>query len=365
MENKDHIHAASSINGDYMYTIKDSLAGVNLYSLFFKTKYITDFIGNYQKQNLKYAEVDGEYNLDEKITFYNLLKEIAEQAEGKSDISQGNYFNHPSLDEDDIEDKEDGDKSPSYIVRKDIKVTDQKTAETMIIKKLPDITGYDIYYSEHPISCQEVKIGEYIQNKWRPIGNKQVYNYELLNELLNQIEKEIMQNKRPTTKEERESEGLPGQDAYEAGLMDGKKQTKEEKAPLYRISLKANNGGYQVRGLYGEGDYTEVVNETNNPEADELIRKFVESMKGIGFMEETVHQAVIEIADEFSGLDKDDDSYKKVLDRSHKDSEYQAGLNAAVSKANSIVEEFMIKNKIDKKSAKEIMYGISLIPLSK
>lgn len=299
---KDHIHAAS-LDGYYMYTVAEGGPDV-VYSLFFETKDEVDFIGTYAPWDMRKARPHDTYSFETKITFIYLKQKIVSQAEGKSDISKGNYFNHPAFDEDDVEEKEEGDSSPSFIVRKDIKVTDQSTAETMIAKKMPDVTGYNIYYSEHPIGCQEVIIGEHIQEKWRAIGDKQVYNYELLNELLKEIDKEIMRNKRSTTKKYREAEELPGQDAYETGLIDGKKQTKEEKAPLYRISLRANNDNYKFQGLYNKGDHTEVVNETNNPEADELIRKFVDSMKGIGFMEETVHQAVIELADEFSTLNK-------------------------------------------------------------
>ena len=299
MNHKDHIHAAS-LDGDYMYTLRENEPDV-LYSLLFETEGEVDFIGTYAPHEIKRARPHDTYSLSTKVTFYYLLHKIVLQVNGKSDLSQGNYFNHPSLDLDDKEDNECEDNTPSFVVRKDIKVSDERTAETMLAKKLPYATGYNIYYSEMPCGDQEI-IGEYIQCKWRPVGNKQIYNYELLDELLNQIESEIMQNKRPTTKEKREAEGLPGQDAYETGLMDGKKQTKKEKTPLYRISLKANNGLYQVQGLSPHGDFTEVINETNNPDADELIRKFVDSMEGIGFMESTIHQTVINLADEFASL---------------------------------------------------------------
>ena len=43
--------------------------------------------------------------------------------------------------------------------------------------------------------------------------------------------------------------------------------------------------------------------ETNEETADELLRMFVDAVKGVGFQEPTVHQTVIELADEFSRYD--------------------------------------------------------------
>lgn len=72
------------------------------------------------------------------------------------------------------------------------------------------------------------------------------------------------------------------------------------KEPRYRITLEANNEVLLGSKVIFPNSGTKVTHETDEEDAETLLRHFLDAMKGVGYMEETVFHSVIELADEFS-----------------------------------------------------------------
>jgi len=319
MENKDFIHYATHESGDYMYTTKNDATGIYTVHCVRHDGTRASWPAYLEEIQQKKLPRPG-YVTD--VVLEQLLYEIADQANGKTDVSSGDYFAPPSQDksfeekfrerikergennkwEDTIEkarkemskDSDDIIEEPrgkfDEIAFKD-KVTNEK------IKAVESVVPY-YYRLFYFWGGTKVCIGFYRQGEWKPKG--QTDNHELLNAVLEKIDEEMEQDK----KEEREAEGLPEQDTYETGLKDGKRSSQEkQKQPRFRITLEANNEALIGSRLINEGGHTKVVHETNEEYVGELARLFVDAVKGVGFQEPTVHQAVIELADEFASYD--------------------------------------------------------------
>jgi len=317
MKNKDFIHYAKHESGAYMYTTKEPDGD---YVLHYLNPHGYEQICGATLEKLQKGTTLQPWYVSDKI-YNQLLNEIAAQAKGKTDVSSGDYFAPPSGDS--FEDKfkeriKERDKHMKWEdtvekARKDedniveingsyidgIAFKDKKTGE--IIEGVETVVPYyyNLFYFKNKHAPMQY-LGYSHQGEWRPEGSLQTDIYALLNAVLESIDKEVEQDK----KEEREAEGLPEQDTYETGLMDGKKSAQEEqKKPRFRITLEANNEALLGSKLINDGSRSKVVQETNEETADELLRMFVEAVKGVGFQEPTVHQTVIELADEFSRYD--------------------------------------------------------------
>jgi len=299
MTHKDHIHAAS-LDDFYMYTVRENESEV-LYSLFFQKEDGIDFMGTYAPDELKKVTPRETYGFDMKIIFLYLKHKIVLQVDGKSDMSQGNHFNHPSTDKKTFEDKfrERIDKTkevpiktllwlddlrnphseehihkmpPGYYIKVWVKNYEEFVQH---IKKhgLPDVVSFDhdlarehcvpvslwddyqaskeyqesqTYTEKTGLDCAEWLVNFCKENnlnlpEWYVHSDNPVGADKIEFTLKTKDESTL----KLTTKEEREAEGLPEQDTYETDLMDGKKSEQEDqKQPRFRISLEANNGGY-------------------------------------------------------------------------------------------------------------------------
>jgi len=302
LKNKDFIHHANHPSGAYVYTIKNDVAG--LYEVHHVNRYGQETIWFSSLKDLQQnSTCKPGYIVSEDCE--QLLNEIAAQANGKTDVSSGDYFTPPS---DESVKKEcekmskDGDNivqiNSSYI--DGIAFKDQKTGE--IIEGAETVVPYyyNLFYFWDGTKGLQY-IGSYYQGECKTKGFVQTDNYVLLNAVLEEIHEKVEQDK----KEKRESKELSEQNAYETGLKDGKKSAQEEqKQPRFRITLEANNEASLGPKIINDGSRSKVVNETNEETAEDLVRMFVDAMKGVGFQEPTVHQSVIELADEFASLDE-------------------------------------------------------------